>query len=38
LFSKGKKLAPQYEKAAGLLLTNNPSVALAKVNQIDFNQ
>ncbi len=38
MFSKGKKLAPQYEKAAGLLLTNNPSVALAKVNQIDFNQ
>jgi len=35
--SKGKRLAPEYEKAATTLLQNDPPVALVKVNEIDYN-
>ncbi len=36
-FWKGKRLAPEYEKAATTLAKIDPPVALAKVNEIDFN-
>ncbi len=34
LFWKGKRLAPEYEKAATALVKNDPPVALVKVNEI----
>jgi hypothetical protein len=37
LFSKGKRLAPEYEKAATTLVKNDPPVALVKVNKIDYH-
>ncbi len=35
-FSKGKRLAPEYEKAAAVLAKTDPPVALAKVSTMDF--
>jgi hypothetical protein len=37
-FFKGKRLAPEYEKAATALAKNEPPVALVKVNGIYFDK